>query len=152
VSSLAPLAAASPAIQLHAAAAAVALVLSAVQLLRPRGDSPHRALGWIWVVAMATAALSSFFVHEIRTVYGLFSPIHLLSLFTLLALPRAVWYARQGRVKNHRRVMLALFWFGLVLPAALTLAPERIMHKVVFAGWSGADEASRSAERIRPSH
>lgn len=151
MTSLAPLAAASPAIQVHAAAATLALVLSAVQLLRPRGDPPHRVLGWIWVVAMATAALSSFFVHEIRTIYGLFSPIHLLSLFTLSALPRAVWYARRGRVKNHRRVMLALFWFGLVLPAALTLAPGRIMHKVVFAGWTGLGEVSGSPERTGPS-
>jgi uncharacterized membrane protein len=145
--SIAPLASASLAVQVHAAAATAALVLSAVQLLRRRGDAPHRALGWLWVAAMATAALSSFFVHEIRTVYGLFSPIHLLSIFTLAALPRAVWYARQHLVRKHRRMMLRLFWLGLVLPGALTLVPGRIMHKVVFAGWTDSSAPLASGEK-----
>jgi uncharacterized membrane protein len=146
--SIAPLASASLAVQVHAGAAVIALVLSAVQLLRSRGDRPHRALGWMWVVAMAAAALSSFFVHEIRSVLGLFSPIHLLSIFTLVALPRAVWYARQHLVRKHRRIMLGLFWFGLVLPGALTLVPGRIMHKVVFAGSSGASAPLAQAENL----
>ena len=129
---LAPLLAASPAVQVHAAAASLALALGAVQLLRSRGGGSHRVLGRVWVGAMAVAALSSFFVHEIRLVLALFSPIHLLSILKLIGLPRAVWYARQRLVRKHRRLMMILFWFGLVLPGALTLLPGRIMHVAVF--------------------
>jgi uncharacterized membrane protein len=130
--SLAPLLAASPAVQVHAAAASLALVLGSVQLVRKQRDRLHRAIGWGWMAAMASAALSSFLVHEIRTVLGLFSPIHLLSILTLAGLPRAVWYARQHLVRKHRRMVLILYWFGLVLPGALTLLPGRIMSKAVF--------------------
>lgn len=129
--SLAPLASASLAIQIHTAAALIALVLGGAQLLRRRRDQRHRALGWIFAVAMITAALSSFFIHQIRSV-GPFSPIHLLSILALVSLPLAVWYARRRNLRRHRLAMLSLFWFGLVLPGALTLLPGRILHAAVF--------------------
>ena len=40
--------------------------------------------------------LSSFWIHEIRLV-GPWSPIHLLSIFTLVMLPVAVWRGAQPR-------------------------------------------------------
>src|SRR3954453_5398952 len=144
--SLAPPASVSLAIQVHVGAATLAVVLSAVQFLRPRGDAPHRALGWLWAGAMGTAAGSSFFVHEIRSVIGLLSPIHLLSIYPLVALPRAVWFARQRLVRKHRRAMLRLFWLGLVVPGALTLVPGRIMNKVIFAGSSGSSQVVVTSE------
>jgi len=130
--SLAPLTSASLAVQLHAAAALLALVIGAMQLARRRRDGLHRTLGWAFVVTMAAAALSSFFVHNSRGLFGLFSPIHLLSILTLVMLPLAVWYARRRNMRGHRMVVLSLFWLGLVLPGALTLVPGRIMHVVVF--------------------
>ena len=79
---------------------------------------------------MTATALSSFFIHHIRMAFGLFSPIHLLSILTLVAVPLAIWYARQRNMRAHRLVVLGLFWTGLVLPGALTLLPGRIA--VVF--------------------
>jgi uncharacterized membrane protein len=130
--SLAPLTSASLAVQFHVAAALIALAAGAVQLTRTRRDAVHRTLGWTFVVAMTATALSSFFVNHIRMVFGLFSPIHLLSILTLVAVPLAVWYARRRNMRAHRLVVLGLFWTGLVLPGALTLVPGRIMHAVVF--------------------
>lgn len=46
---------------------------------------------------MAVVAASSFWIHQIRLV-GLFSPIHLLSICTLVMLPLAVWRAHTHRV------------------------------------------------------
>ncbi len=63
---------------------------------------------------------------------GPWSPIHLLSVFTLITLPLAVMHARRHRVGRHRNAMIAIFVGALVIAGAFTLAPGRIMHAVVF--------------------
>ena len=88
--SLAPLFDAAPAIPLHAFAAMTAFALGLVQFAAPKGTLPHRTLGWIWVLLMAAVAISSFWIQQLRIV-GPWSPIHLLSIFTLIMLPLAVW-------------------------------------------------------------
>ena len=129
--SLVPLLEAPPAIPLHAFAAMAAFVLGLVQFAAAKGTLPHRTLGWIWVALMAAVAASSFWIHQIRMV-GPFSPIHLLSIFTLIMLPLAVWRAHIHRVADHRRIMIMLFTGALVLAGLFTLVPGRIMHRVFF--------------------
>jgi len=129
--SLAPLLEAAPAIPLHAFAAMAALVLGLVQFAAPKGTLPHRTIGWIWVVLMLIVAASSFWIHQIRLV-GPFSPIHLLSIFTLVVLPLAVWRAHTHRVADHRRMMIFIFAGALVVAGLFTLVPGRIMHRVIF--------------------
>lgn len=128
---LAPLLAAPVVIQLHAFAAIGALALGAAQLAGPKGTIPHRLFGWLWVSLMLAVVISSFFIHTIR-LWGPWSPIHLLSLFTLLMLPRAVRRAHRHDVRGHRRAMLGLFVGALVIAGGFTLLPGRIMHAVVF--------------------
>ena len=128
---LAPLLAASPAIQLHAFAALAAFALGAVQLAAPKGTIPHRLFGWLWAGLMLAVIISSFFIHEIR-LWGPWSPIHLLSIFTLVTLPLAVLAARRHDVRRHRRAMTQLFVGALVIAGVFTLLPGRIMHAVVF--------------------
>ncbi|GLR88051.1 DUF2306 domain-containing protein [Bradyrhizobium iriomotense] len=128
---LAPLLNAAPAIPLHAFAAMAAFVLGVVQLAAPKGTLPHRTIGWIWVALMAIVAASSFWIHQIRLV-GPFGPIHLLSIFTLVMLPLAVWRAHTHRVADHRRIMILMFIGALVVAGLFTLLPGRIMHHVIF--------------------
>src|SRR5947207_10065782 len=129
--SLAPLSNAAPAIPVHAFAGMTAFALGVVQFAAPKGTLPHRTIGWIWVCLMAAVAVSSFWIHQIRLV-GPWSPIHLLSIFTLVVLPLAVWRAHRHRVADHRRIMILLFSGALVVAGLFTLAPGRIMHTVVF--------------------
>ena len=129
--SLAPLLDAAPAIPLHAFAAMAAFALGIVQFAAPKGTLPHRTIGWIWVLLMVAVAISSFWIHTIRLV-GPFSPIHLLSIFTLAMLPLAVWRARHHEVVGHRRIMIFIFAGALVVAGLFTLLPGRIMHAVVF--------------------
>jgi uncharacterized membrane protein len=129
--SLAPLLDAAPAIPVHAFAAMAAFALGVVQLAAPKGTLPHRTIGWIWVGLMVTVAASSFWIHEIRLL-GPWSLIHLLSIFTLIMLPIAVWRARQHRVADHRRIMTMTFVGALVIAGLFTFLPGRIMHAVVF--------------------
>lgn len=129
--SLAPLLNASPAIQLHAFAALAAFVLGLIQLAAPKGTLPHRTVGWIWVVLMAIVCISSFWIHDLRMI-GIWSPIHLLSIITLVALPFAVLHARHHRVEAHRGAMLKIFGGALLIAGFFTFWPGRIMHAVLF--------------------
>jgi uncharacterized membrane protein len=129
----APLLQASLSIQLHAFAAIGAFVLGAVQLAAPKGTVPHRIVGSIWVLLMLVVGISAFFIHELR-IWGPWSPIHLLAIFTLVMLPIAVWRAHKHAVVQHRRAMLGLFFGALVIAGLFTFLPGRIMHSVVFGG------------------
>lgn len=129
--SLEPLLTASPVIQVHAFAAISAFVLGLVQLVAPKGTLPHRTIGWIWVALMGLIAVSSFWIHGIRMI-GPFSPIHALSIFTLIMLPLAVLHARNHRVMEHRKAMISIFFGALVIAGAFTFLPGRIMQAVAF--------------------
>jgi len=128
---LSPLLAASPVIQIHAAGAVLALLIGALQLFRKKGDPTHRLIGRTWVALMAVVALSSFFIWTIR-LWGLFSPIHLISIFTLVMLWRGVAFARRHNVEAHRRTMQMTYLLALVVTGLLTFLPGRIMYRVVF--------------------
>jgi uncharacterized membrane protein len=129
--SLAPLLDAAPAIPLHALAAMTAFVLGLVQFAAPKGTLPHRTIGWIWVGLMAAVAISSFWIHQIKLI-GPWSPIHLLSIFTLVVVPLGVWKARHHLVAAHRHIMMSIFCGALVIAGLFTLLPGRIMHSIVF--------------------
>jgi uncharacterized membrane protein len=129
--SLAPLLDAAPAIQLHAFAAMTAFALGIVQLSAPKGTLPHRTIGFVWVTLMAIVGLSSFWIHQLR-MWGIWSPIHLLSIFTLVALPLAVWAAHRHDVGRHRRAMISIFAGALLIAGLFTFVPGRIMYKVMF--------------------
>jgi uncharacterized membrane protein len=129
--SLTPLLNAAPEVQIHAFAAITAFALGLVQLSAPKGTLPHRTLGWVWVVLMLVISASSFLLHGIR-MWGPWSPIHILSVFTPVMLVLAVLAARGHRVRAHRIMMTSLFAGALVLAGLFTLVPGRIMHSVVF--------------------
>ena len=128
---LAPLLAAATAIQVHAFAAIAAFSLGIVQLAAPKGTVPHRLFGWLWAALMGIVAISSFFIHELR-LWGMWSPIHLLSIFVLIVLPLAILHARRKDVRRHQRTMIRLFAGALVIAGIFTFLPGRIMHTVLF--------------------
>jgi uncharacterized membrane protein len=128
---LEPLISASPIIQIHAFAAIAALGIGISQLAFRKGTFRHRILGYVWSGFMLLVALSSLFIHEIR-MYGLFSPIHFLSLGVLCFLPLAIWRAWRGNFKGHGRTMKITFWSALVIAGFFTLMPNRIMGQVFF--------------------
>lgn len=122
-----------PAIQIHVAAALTALAIGIVLLIGVKGNRLHRTLGWTWVLAMATTAVSSFFIHRLNPGGpGGFSLIHLLSGWTVIALPMAVHAARRHRIADHRRAMTGMFVGGLIVAGAFTFLPGRLMWAMFF--------------------
>lgn len=117
-------------IQLHIAAALTALLLGTIQLVGIKGTGLHRLIGWTWVVAMVTVAISSLFIRQINP--GSFSLIHLLSGWTLIALPMALFAIRRGRVARHASGMTWTFVGGLIVAGAFTFLPGRLMWELFF--------------------
>jgi uncharacterized membrane protein len=137
---LEPLLSASPAIQIHAAAAIAAFVVGGVVLFRKKGGKVHMALGRAWVLLMLTVVFSSFFIHTIN-LWGIWSPIHLLSFATFFSLVYGLAAIRRRNVMRHKRVMQGTYLGALVIAGLFTFLPGRIMYEVLFAGASPAELA-----------
>ncbi len=117
-------------IQLHLAAALVTFAIGTIQLIGVKGSALHRVLGWTWVLAMGTTAVSSLFIRMLN--HGAFSLIHLLSGWVIIALPMAVWAARRHKVDFHKKMMTGLFTGGLLVAGLLTFIPGRLMWRLFF--------------------
>ena len=118
-------------IPLHAIMAIVAVILGGIQLSMKKGGSIHKLLGRIWVGLMLIVAISSFFIHEIK-LWGAYSPLHLLSLWTIFILGVGIYYARARNIKRHKQTMIALYFFALIVAGFFTLIPGRIMHQILI--------------------
>lgn len=119
-----------PQVLIHVGAALTALAIGIVLMLLPKGVGPHKLLGWTWVTAMATTAVSSLFIFGLNGDF--FSIIHLLSGWTIIALPMAVFAIRRRNVMMHRRMMTGLFVGGLLIAGALAFIPGRLMFETFF--------------------
>lgn len=118
-------------IPLHAVAAMAAIILGGVQFHMKKGGILHKLIGRTWIGLMVVVSVSSFFIHKIE-LWGAYSPIHLLSVWTIFSLGLAIYYVRVGNIKRHKQVMIALYGFALLLTGLFTLMPGRVMHQIVF--------------------
>jgi len=118
-------------IPFHAYAAFLAVILGGIQLLRPKGTGTHKYLGYTWVVLMLWVSVSSFWIHTIKMI-GLFSPIHLLSIFTIWSVFEAIRSARLGNISRHKVMMKLLYVLALIVTGLFTILPGRTMNAVIF--------------------
>ena len=118
-------------IPLHAIMAMIAIILGGIQLSMKKGGPIHKLFGRIWVGLMMIVAISSFFIHEIK-LWGAYSPIHLLSLWTIFILGVGIYYVRVGNIKRHKQTMITLYFFALIVAGFFTLYPGRIMHQILI--------------------
>lgn len=115
----------------HLATIALALALTPVLLLRPRGDKAHRLLGTVWLLAMIGTALVSFNIR--MTNPGGFSFIHLLSVWTLIQVP-VIWYgARTHRIDLHRRSVRGMVTGALLIAGFFTFPFDRLLGHWLFS-------------------
>ena len=115
----------------HAMAAMAAVILGGLQLASAKGTTQHRVLGWSWVLLMMYVSVSSLFISSLR-LWGAFSPIHLLSVWTLFSLGMAIYHARKGNIRQHKIWMVLLYVLALLVTGLFTLWPGRVMHAVLF--------------------
>lgn len=117
----------------HAITALAAVIIGGIQLASAKGTRQHQLLGYLWVSMMMYVAISSFFISEIQ-LWGAFSPIHLLSAWTVFTLCTGVYFARVGNIKAHQWNMVLLFVLALILTGLFTLLPNRVMGQMLFGG------------------
>ncbi len=122
-----------PLIALHLTTALLALVAGSLVMARPKGTFSHRTLGWGFVGLMTVTALSSVFIRATNLPnIGGFTPIHLLTVVTAVALPMGLWRIRHGQVQAHRRTMTRLFVGACVVAGLFTLWPGRFLGNLLW--------------------
>jgi uncharacterized membrane protein len=129
---LAPLLAAPPSVQLHVAAALLAMVVGVVIFVLPKGTRFHRALGWTWVSSMIiVAATSVAMIFDLKT--GI-NALHVFTAVTVVSLWAGLTAIRRGDVRRHAGSMIGLYVGGLIIAGAFAFIPGRTMWQVVFGG------------------
>ncbi len=135
-----PLLSAPWVIQLHAFGAIAAFFLGALQFAAPKGMLPHRMIGGVWIVLMATIAISSIFIRPALfpglPFWKWFSPIHIFTILTIYGVAQGVFQLAKGGsdLKYHARPFSGIFIGGLIVAGAFAFLPGRIMHQVAFGG------------------
>lgn len=115
----------------HLGTIIVALALTPVMLLRKRGDTLHRQLGWVWVSAMILTAAVSFLIRESND--GGFSFIHILSVWTLVQVPLIAWSARTHNIHQHRSSVRAMTLGALLIAGFFTFPFNRLLGQMLFS-------------------
>ena len=134
---LEPLAQAPLAVQLHVAAVLPAFALGTwVIFFSRKGSHSHRLVGQIYLGFMVATSVISFFIHQRRPdspILGL-SPIHLLAVFVLFAVWRALSAARRGDIHTHRNWMLGMYTGSLIINGAMNVFVVDGITRDVFFG------------------
>jgi uncharacterized membrane protein len=125
------IAAAPPVVQIHLATVLAAFALATAQMLGAKGTALHRAMGWALVALFLATAVDSLFIRSPGG--GLFNPFQFFSIWTLIAVPLAVFAARRHNVAFHGRMMTGFYVGALIIAGALTFIPGRLMWQVFFA-------------------
>ncbi len=118
----------SPIVIAHMVPAVAAVPLGAY-VVASRGGRWHKPLGRLWAGLMMVVAATSFWITGVNG--ARWSPIHLLSVLTLLSIPYAVWRVRRGEVERHRRTMQGVF-IGLLAAGAWASMPQRSFGALIW--------------------
>ncbi len=122
-----------PLIALHMFAALLALVIGSVVMALRKGTVNHKALGWTWVVLMATTAVCSAFIRDYRlpNIAG-YTPIHFFTAYVSVALPLGIVKIRRGDVSGHKGVMKRMFIGACCVAGLFTLLPGRFLGDLLW--------------------
>ncbi|WP_347332888.1 DUF2306 domain-containing protein [Marinimicrobium locisalis] len=119
------------ALAIHLFAALGALLAGASQLVSPKGTKLHKVVGWFWMGAMVTVAVSSFWLTGLMDVIWGYSPIHILSLWTLFCVAASLYFVKTGNIRRHRGFAVGAF-IGVVGAGLGTLLPGRLVGQWLF--------------------
>ena len=112
----------------HTLAAVLAVAIGGVNLASEKGTKRHKALGWVWMAAMAFVTLSSVFICELNK--GSFSWIHGLTAWTMFCMVVAIVAIRRGDVRTHAGFMNGTMISALIA-GVFAVMPERFLSKVI---------------------
>lgn len=115
-------------IGIHTLAAVLAVAIGGVNLASEKGTKRHKALGWVWMAAMAFVTLSSVFIRELNK--GSFSWIHGLTAWTMFCMVVAIVAIRRGDIRTHAGFMTGTM-IGALIAGVFALMPGRFLSEVI---------------------
>jgi uncharacterized membrane protein len=110
---------------LHLITIIIALAITPIMMLRKRGDTLHRRLGWIWSVSMFVTAIVSFGI-GFQGKTG-FTPLYILSVLMIVQVPLLVYTARGKNIISHRRHARGMIIGGLLIAGIFTFPFNRLL-------------------------
>ena len=126
-----PISDADPVTVVHIIFGVCALTVGPIALYSKARAALHRAAGYLWVFAIVLLAGTSFFIEGLE-IFGRFGPIHLLSVFALWSVFEAMRQIYRGNIQLHRRIMLNLYWYGVVIAGVFNFLPGRIINRAIL--------------------
>jgi uncharacterized membrane protein len=123
----------SPVIAVHMTLALGALALGPVALTARKGSRLHRTSGYAWAVLMIGAAISSAFIRDFRlpNLMG-YTPIHIVTVGTLVGVTAAIVFAARRNIALHKRIMWRTYLGGCVGAGLFALLPSRLLGDLVW--------------------
>ncbi|HIO91752.1 MAG TPA: DUF2306 domain-containing protein, partial [Leucothrix mucor] len=115
-------------ILIHLIAASTALLLGGFILFTAKGTARHKFLGRIWAVSILVTAIGSFAIQ----ISGRLSPIHILSVVSLISLFIGITAIRKGNVRTHRGAMVGGYT-GLFIAFLFTFDPDRMIGQFALS-------------------
>lgn len=118
----------------HLVTVSPAFLVGSWLMFRPKGKALHRLLGRVFMaLMMITAIITLWMPAQLGSTWlNHFGVIHLLSLLTLVSVPRALIAARKGDVKAHAGTMISLYVGGLLVAGGFAFMPGRLLNTLLF--------------------
>ena len=116
------------AVMIHVATVIPAIPLGGYLLLARKGTKRHKVLGKVWTALMVITATAAIWIGD-----G-FSFIHLFIPMTFWASYRLIATARAGDMKGHKKEVVNLYLYALMIPGVVSFAiPGRLMNTLLLA-------------------
>lgn len=115
---------------LHLMTIIIALAITPIMMLRKRGDTLHRRLGWLWSISMFVTAIVSFGI-GLQGKSG-FTPLYILSVLMIVQVPLLVYTARGKNIISHRRHARGMIIGGLLIAGIFTFPFDRLLGRWLF--------------------
>lgn len=119
-------------IWVHFVAALSVIVLGCMNLTLAKGTPRHKAMGWVWVIAMLFVTIPSYWIREANP--GELSWIHILSVVAFVSMAWALIAIRRGKFRSHASAMIGSM-AGAVIAGAFALAPGRFISNLLGYGY-----------------
>lgn len=129
------------ALTVHLATVIPAIPLGAFIFLTRKGGTRHKTLGKVWLAMMMITGIATVFIRNVN--HGQFSWIHIFTLLTFIAVPRAIMSVRAGKIDEHKKHLRNFFIGALIIAGLTAFAPGRTMWQWAF-GDPAAPQPSHS--------
>jgi uncharacterized membrane protein len=119
----------------HVVAASMGLATGVTQLIRTRGDTFHRRLGYVYVGAMTISNGTALAIYEFTGAFNIFHSLAVYSLFSIgMALRPMLVKPRPYQWYRMHYMWMSYSYAGLSAAAAT----EFLLRVVHMAGWTSA--------------